>query len=212
MKAQGFFVTGTDTGIGKTIVSTVLAVGLKAHYWKPIQTGSADGTDSDFVGRWIGAEKVYPESYLFPEALSPHLAAKAHNEEIDMQRCLNDSLGLPQGTIIEGAGGVLVPINGSLMMIDVIHALGRAVVLVAGTKLGTINHTLLTLEALNTRKIPICGVITVGEENFSSERSIENYGQVPVLGNVSICSSFSESWFQEIYENLRFKKSSEQKI
>jgi len=202
MNDNGYFITGTDTGIGKTVVSTALAIGLDAHYWKPIQTGSNEGTDSNFVGKWLGKQRVLPESYVFPEPLSPHLAAKVTGAEIDHRRCLDYSFTLPRRTIIEGAGGVLVPINSTFMMIDLIKALERSVIIVASTKLGTINHTLLTLEALKARQIPVAGVVTVGKENSSIREGIELYGGTRGLGHVPQCSTFSLSWFQEAYRNI----------
>jgi dethiobiotin synthetase len=202
VKKFDFFITGTDTGIGKTIVSTTLAVGLDVHYWKPIQTGSREGTDSDFVRQWIGIERVVPESYVFPEALSPHLAAESEGIVIDPEIILRDFLTLPEGAIIEGAGGVLVPIHSSFLMIDLIRSLERSTIIVTSTRLGTINHTLLTLESLKARGVSIAGFVTVGTENTSIQRSIEQYGATSCLGHIPHCEAFSVDWFQAAYRQL----------
>lgn len=202
MKGSGYFVTGTDTGIGKTVVSTVLAVGLETSYWKPIQTGSAEGTDSDFVSKWIGKERILRESYVFPAALSPHLAAALSGAEISPQKVLRDSSALPEKATVEGAGGVLVPINSSFLMIDLIQSLGRPTVVVTSTRLGTINHTLLTLESLKTRGIYVAGFVTVGLGNISIQKSIEHYGAVECLGHVPPCDAFSVAWFGNAFRQL----------
>lgn len=197
-----FFITGTDTGIGKTVAATVLAVGMGARYWKPIQTGSSEGTDSDFVRQWIGREQVWPESYIYPEPLSPHRAAEMHAAEIDFKKCVADSRKIQGPKIIEGAGGVLVPINSSFLMADLIAALAIPAIVVCGTRLGTINHTLLTLEALERRNIRVAGVISMGEENRATQKAIRDYGNARILGHIPSCAVFSSDWFRGAYENL----------
>ena len=176
------FITGTDTNVGKTLISSWLALHTGFSYFKPIQTGLKEGRDSSEVQRLANA-KIYPESYAYNAPLSPHLAAKIEAEKIDLEKII-----LPQenNLIIEGAGGVLVPINDKYLMIDLIKKLGAPVIVVARTSLGTINHTLLSLEALRSRNIPIVGVIMNGEQNSQNSNAIELYGQTSILAQENV--------------------------
>ncbi len=172
------FVTGTDTGVGKTLISAWLCLQLKAAYWKPIQTGAATGlTDTQWIQQ-NPAIKTYPERYVYQQPVSPHLAAEQENRPIDMA-----SIQLPttDPLIIEGAGGLLVPLSKQYWLIDLIQQFKAPVILVARTTLGTLNHTLLSLEALASREIPIFGVILNGPPNEDIRKTIEVHGQVPVL-------------------------------
>lgn len=197
---NSYFVTGTDTGVGKTIVSTVLAVGEQAHYWKPVQTGSEGGTDTEFVSQWIGQTRTWPESYIFSEPLSPHLAAG--DIEIDLNQCIHDFQQIKNPCIVEGAGGVLVPLNSKYLMIDLIKTLDLPVVVVTSTRLGTINHTLLTLEALRRRELKVIGVVTVGVPRPEVQQSLIAFGPARILGHVPHCDAFSVEWFQKTYSHL----------
>ena len=143
-------VTGTDTGVGKTIVSALLCAALDGMYWKPIQTGSREGTDRETVRRLaaLAAGDEIPEAYCLPEPVSPHLAADRSGVRIRLDAIQKPLLPESKWLIVEGAGGVLVPLNDSDFMVDLMKHLGFPVVLVARTALGTINHTLLSLEAL----------------------------------------------------------------
>lgn len=171
------FITGTDTNVGKTLISSWIALHTGFSYFKPIQTGTRDGSDSLEVQK-LSDTKIYPESYAYKEPLSPHLAAKLENDIIDIEK-----IALPQShnLIIEGAGGALVPINDKYLMVDLIKKLDASVILVARTTLGTINHTLLSLEALRSRNITVLGVIMNGEQNPQNSYSIELYGRISVL-------------------------------
>lgn len=176
------FVTGTDTGVGKTVVSTMLALKLGFHYWKPVQTGSTLGTDSDFVRQYLNPDRVLKEIYCLKKPTAP--AQAAHDEgveikltEIIRQRPLCD-------TIIEGAGGVLVPLNEREHLIDLISHLGSPVILVARSTLGTINHTLLSLEALRARSLKQVAVIMVGPKNIENRIAIEKHGNISVIGEI----------------------------
>ena len=144
---RDLFVTGTDTGVGKTVLSALLVASLKRRYWKPIQTGASEGTDRAAVVDWAGVsiEETHAEAFVFDAPVSPHLAAQLQGTRIDLAaiRRPEDS----DAIVIEGAGGVLVPINEDSMMIDLIRCLHSEVVIAARTTLGTINHTLLTIEA-----------------------------------------------------------------
>jgi dethiobiotin synthetase len=174
-------VTGTDTGIGKTVVAAALAQALGARYWKPVQAGLDEGTDRDTVAALSGQE-VLPEAYRLLTPCSPHQAAAIDGVMIDAAR-----LGLPGGDgplVVEGAGGVLVPLREDLLYADLFARWNLPVVLVARTALGTINHSLLSLEALRARGVPIAGIAFVGDENAETERVICAIGQVRRLGRL----------------------------
>lgn len=176
-----YVVTGTDTGIGKTVVAAGLAQALGARYWKPVQAGLDEGTDCDTVAALSGQE-VLPEAYRLVTPCSPHQAAAIDGVTIDPAR-----LALPEGEgplVVEGAGGVLVPLSEDLLYADLFARWGLPVVLVARTALGTINHSLLSLEALRSRGVPIAGIAFVGDENAETERVICSIGKVRRLGRL----------------------------
>jgi dethiobiotin synthetase len=174
---MNIFITGTDTNVGKTLISSWIALHAKFAYFKPIQTGLNQGSDSQQVKELSNA-KIYPEVYAYQDPVSPHLAAKIKNDTIDIEKIL---LPKEDNLIIEGAGGVLVPINDKYLMVDLIKKLGAPVILIARTTLGTINHSLLSLEALRSRNIPVLGVIMNGEQNLHNSNAIELYGGAPIL-------------------------------
>ena len=179
-----FFITGTDTGIGKTVTSALLCAALGAIYWKPIQTGTREGTDTNTVIRLAGLRRnrTLPETYRFAPPVSPHLAARRAGVRISLQKIRLPRIERGENLIVEGAGGALVPINGEQLMVDVMKHLGLPVLLVSRTALGTINHTLLSLAALRSAKLDARGVILVGVRNQENRNAIELYGGVPVLG------------------------------
>jgi dethiobiotin synthase len=174
-----FFITGTDTEIGKTLIASWLCLQAEYKYFKPIQTGSEVDSDTEFVCEISGVQ-TYPESYLFKKPLSPHLAASLESSKIDINNII---LPDTENLIVEGAGGALVPINEKILMVDLIKHLGLPAIIVARSTLGTINHTLMTIEALRSRGVEICGVILNGPENVENARSIELYGKVKILAN-----------------------------
>lgn len=180
MNKTHIFITGTDTNIGKTLVCSWLCLQTGYDYFKPIQTGTNEGRDSSIVSKYAGAH-VHPETYCYQAPLSPHLAAAAENEIIDIQR-----IQLPSSDrlIIEGAGGVLVPINAHAMMVDLVKQFNVPVIIVASSRLGMINHTLLSIEALRSRNIDLLGVIVTGDLNEASCQAIEKYGQARVLAQL----------------------------
>ena len=174
------FMTGTDTNIGKTLVSSWLCLHTRAHYFKPIQSGSVEGCDRETV-EMLADAKTYPEIYCFKAPVSPHWAALLENQMIDITEI---QLPVCEKLIIEGAGGVFVPLNDQDLMIDLIEKLALPVLLVASSRLGTINHTLLSLAALRARQIPILGVIISGEPNENTKQAIIHHGQVEVLAEL----------------------------
>ena len=177
-------VTGTDTGIGKTVLAAALTGHLRAHYWKPVQAGLEDESDSQIVARLcgLGADAVLPEAYRLITPCSPHQAAAIDGVTIDLARL---ALPLVDGPlVVEGAGGVLVPLGPGFLMADLFAHWGLPVVLAARTSLGTINHSLLSLEALRARGVAVLGVAFIGEGNAESERVICAEGKVRRLGRL----------------------------
>jgi dethiobiotin synthetase len=173
-------VTGTDTGIGKTVFAAALARALGAAYWKPIQSGLLDGADAETVAA-LGVERVLPEAYRLTEPLSPHRAAELDGVTIDPARLA------PPATdplVIEGAGGVLVPVTRELLYADLFARWGLPAVLVAGTGLGTINHSLLSVEALRARGVTVHGIAFVGDANEDNEATICAMAGVKRLGRL----------------------------
>jgi dethiobiotin synthase len=175
---RGLFVTGTDTGVGKTVLSAAVMLRYpEACYWKPIQTGPDDDTAE--VGRLSGGQ-VLDEGIRLPDPVSPHLAARLAGMTIELPSRASDGAVY----IIEGAGGVLVPVNESQTMIDLMVLLGLPVIVAARTTLGTINHTLLTIEALRARALRVAGVVMIGDGNADNRAAIEHYGNVAVVGEM----------------------------
>jgi len=176
-------VTGTDTDIGKTVFAAGLTAALGARYWKPVQAGLADGSDAaSVVTLGVPADRVLPEAYRLTTPCSPHLAA-----EIDGVTIEPDRLALPDvdsALVVEGAGGVMVPVTRELIFADLFARWGKPVVLVARTGLGTINHSLLSIEALRSRGVPILGIAFVGDAVEDSEATIATLGKVRRLGRL----------------------------
>ncbi len=173
------FITGTDTNIGKTTISSWLCLHSGYSYFKPIQTGAIIDRDSNLVS-WLSGCYAYPEVYRYPAPVSPHLAARLAGDEIDISKI---HLPAEEKLIIEGAGGIYVPINDKLLMVDLIEYLAVPVLIVASSALGTINHTLLTISALKDRSIEPLGVILNGEPNIENVKAIEYYGKTKVLAS-----------------------------
>lgn len=177
-----FFITGTDTGVGKTITSAVLTLALQAYYWKPVQTGLADDLpEQETVQQLTGLADTHflPAVYVFQASLALDQAANLENRAIDLSRC--NLPVIPQPLIVEGAGGVFHPLNTTATMFDLMQKLNLPVIIVSRGTLGTINHTLLTIEALRHRQIPVQGVIFSGELNPKNQIAIEQWGHVRTL-------------------------------
>jgi len=184
MTDKPLFVTGIGTGIGKTVVSAVLVEKLKADYWKPIQSGDLDNSDTFVVKRLISnaVTHFHPEAYRLTQPFSPHKSAAIDGITIDPQKII-----LPNTTerlIIEGAGGLMVPLAMNFLMIDLIKQLGAEVVLVSKNYLGSINHTLLSVYALQKENIPIKGIIFNGIKDIYSKEVILDYTGLKLLGHV----------------------------
>lgn len=177
-------VAGTDTDIGKTVFSAGLTQALDGYYWKPVQAGIADGTDSQTVSHLSGlpAERILPEVYKLATPASPHLAAERDSIEIDAERLRPQDYPMP--LVVELAGGLNVPLTRRLLQIDLLAEWKLPVILCASTRLGTINHSLLSIEALKHRAIPMLGIAFIGDENADSERTIASFGRVRRLGRL----------------------------
>lgn len=184
MASQGFVITGTDTDVGKTVFAAGLVAELKATYWKPVQAGLTGETDAQLVARLCQGTGVtiHPEAYRLTTPCSPHEAAR-----IDGCIIADADLALPQvdGTlVVEGAGGVLVPYRADLLAADLFAYWELPVILVARTLLGTISHTLLSLEALRSRGVAVAGVAFIGNPEPVAETAITEIGQCPHLGRL----------------------------
>jgi dethiobiotin synthetase len=199
--SQDLFVTGTDTSVGKTVLSALLVAALDAVYWKPIQTGATEGTDRQTVMKFaeIPEEQTLPETYLFNPPVSPHLAARMAGARIDLARIRKPAITSGRPLVVEGAGGVLVPVNDSDFMLDMICALGMPVVVAARSALGTINHTCLTVGALRDAGASVKGVVTIGAENRNNEEAIATYSGVPIIGRIPQLDSISRRVLLEVF-------------
>ncbi len=176
-------VTGTDTDIGKTVFAAGLTAALGARYWKPVQAGLADGSDAaSVVTLGVPADHVLPEAYRLTTPCSPHLAAEIDDVTIDPERLTLPEVDGP--LVVEGAGGVMVPVTRDLIFADLFARWGKPVVLVARTGLGTINHSLLSIEALRSRGVSILGIAFVGDAVEDSEATIATLGKVRRLGRL----------------------------
>ncbi len=183
MSNHKYIVTGIGTDVGKTIVSAILAEKLKADYWNPVQAGN-EQTDSNTVKLLISnaKTKIHPECYSLKTPASPHYAAQLENILISP-----DDLKIPETDnhlIIEGAGGIMVPLNNEKTFLDVFKQWNLPVILVSRHYLGSINHTLLSIDILKQVDIPIKGIIFVGEENKPTETVIENISGINILGRI----------------------------
>ena len=203
---KDLFVTGTDTGIGKTVLSALLVAALDAVYWKPIQTGASEGTDRATVMRLaeVSASQTVPECYCFDPPVSPHLAAEATGVTIDLARIPRPAVGQngrqrPR-LIAEGAGGVLVPLNESQFMLDLIRQLDMPVMVASRSALGTINHTALTVRELRNAGACVKGVVMIGPRNKDNERSIERFAAVPVIGRIPWLETIHRAALLEIFQ------------
>ena len=197
-------ITGTDTDIGKTVVAAMLTLALGGTYWKPVQSGIEGGVDTRAVQKMTGLpnERFLEEKYVFTEPLSPHRAAELDEAHIDV-----DALSIPKvdgPLIIEGAGGLMVPLTRENLLINLFKSWNEEervpVILVARTGLGTINHTLLSLEALWSRDIPVHGIVFVGDENEDNMRTIADFSKVKVLGRLPMLDSITPKTLTGAFE------------
>ncbi|HIJ38650.1 MAG TPA: dethiobiotin synthase [Rhodospirillaceae bacterium] len=178
----GVFVTGTGTGIGKTLVAAWLVRSWAADYWKPVQSGTDEGWDSDVIRQQVPAARIFPPTHALKAPLSPDQAASREGRIIALEDFIRPQTTAP--LVVEGAGGVLVPLNDRHLMADLIKQIGLPAVIVAPSGLGTINHSLLTVEALRTRSIAIAGIILNGPDAPENRRAIEHFSGVSVVAQM----------------------------
>jgi dethiobiotin synthetase len=200
---NNFFVTGIGTEIGKTVTSAILVEYLKADYWKPIQSGDLDDSDTIKVKKLISNEKTqfHQESYRLTQPYSPHYAAQLDGITINL-----DHIEIPKtnnNLIIEGAGGLMVPLNDKDLIIDLIKKFEVEVILVSRNYLGSINHTLLSVEALRSRNIPIKGIIFNGESTPASESIIIKQTGLNVIGSIPILNHVNRDTIKEVCKNIK---------
>ncbi|MBC7863019.1 MAG: dethiobiotin synthase [Bacteroidia bacterium] len=200
------FITGIGTDVGKTVASAILVEALQADYWKPVQTGSYYGTDSEKIQKLIGNTKsvFFKESYSLEQYMSPHAAAETSGVEIDFKK-----IELPETNnstlIIEGAGGVMVPLNQEFFMVDLMKKFDCEVILVVQNYLGSINHTLLSIEALKSRGIKLLGIILNGPPHKLSEDLIFEHTKVKLLGRINKEANISKeviSKYTDQFKNI----------
>jgi len=201
------FITGTDTGVGKTLVSAVLTAGLRAEYWKPIQSGLTEITDLQRVKEMTGLPDAHfhREIYRLKRPCSPHASAASEGVQIRLDAFKVPARRASRHLIIEGAGGIMVPLNDSQFMIDLMRKIGAPVLLVASSGLGTINHTLLSLKQLRREGLEVYGVVMNGPKNSSNREAIEHYGRVSVLAEVEPLEEINPKVLWKVF-NRAFKK------
>ena len=189
------FVTSIDTNVGKTVCSSILCAGLGYDYWKPVQCGDLDFSDSMKVKSYSPLTKVHAESFQLNAPMSPHEAAKLENMDIS----INDfKLPKSEEIIIEGAGGVMVPLNYKGNMIVELASMFKAkVIIVFKNYLGSINHTLLTIDKVKSVGLDILGLLVVGDEVTSSERIIEDATQMNIISRIPIVDRVNQKWVKE---------------
>jgi dethiobiotin synthase len=202
-----FFITGTDTGVGKTIVSAIITKVLQGCYWKPIQSGLAnDEHDKITVKKLtdLSDQHFFSSIYELQASLSPHHAAELENTHIDIQRCQHPPF--ERALIVEGAGGVFVPVNDKASMLDLMKHLNFPVILVTRGTLGTINHTLLTIHTLRQHDIPIHGIVFNGELYHANQKTIEQWSGVKTLFHVPYFENLEKSsvgdWLKQHENNI----------
>jgi dethiobiotin synthetase len=197
-----YFITGIGTGVGKTIVSAILTEALKADYWKPIQCGDLENTDSDLLRKLISNDKtrIHPEAYKFKTAASPHYAAASEKVKIDIAKIIVPET--KNDLVIEGAGGLLVPLNEENLMIDLVKKLDAEVILVSQNYLGSINHTLLSVEALKSRNIRVKGIVFNGNSQLSSEEYILDHTGIKLLFSIPHLPEINKEIVRNIANNI----------
>jgi dethiobiotin synthetase len=182
---ERIFITGIGTGIGKTFVSAILTKALDADYWKPVQAGYEDGTDSEWVANWLTntGSVVHPEVYRLAKPASPHIAAREEGITIDISKICKQIPQNDRTLLIEGAGGLLVPLNDSQFVADLIKELGAKVILVSRNYLGSINHSLLTARVCREMQMPVIGWV-FNDQYLDYEEEIVKWSNFPRIASI----------------------------
>ncbi|MDY6904379.1 MAG: dethiobiotin synthase [Thermodesulfobacteriota bacterium] len=201
---ERLFITGTDTEVGKTLVAAVLMTGLRGLYWKPIQSGLAPTTDTQWMKEKTGLDDTHfhPEAYVLHTPASPHYSAALDGVRIDLNAIQPPAIKTGEALIIEGAGGVMVPLNDTQLMIDLIQAIDAPAVVVAPSGLGMINHTLMTLDQLRKQQITIFGVVMNGEPHETNKKAIEHYGRVPVIAEIPPLNEITPAALANVFKRF----------
>ena len=206
-----YFISGTDTNVGKTIVSAVLATKLEAYYFKPIQCGlnKMNLKDSEVVKSLSNKAKILNELYFLKKPLSPFVAAKQEKKKIDVNKILKFVKNFKtKKLVIEGAGGLSVPINSNYLMSDLCQKLNTPLILVSRTKLGTINHTLMSLEVIKKKKIKMLGIIFFGKKELETLETIKFFGKkilkknIKILGRLPVAKELSKKTIQAFTKKI----------
>lgn len=194
-----YVVTATGTGVGKTLVSAILALGLDACYWKPVQSGAAEGTDTESLRLMtdLPDERFLAESWVFQAPLSPHRAAELEGAVIDPARL--DPPAAPRPLVIEGAGGLLVPLDRRTLFADVFARWGLPVILCARTELGGINHALLSIEVMRARGLILHGVVFLGEDNPDAIETIGAFSGARKLAHIPILNDKTPAALRRVF-------------
>ena len=200
-----YFVTGIGTEVGKTIASAIITQALKADYWKPVQAGELNHSDRMKVEALIDNDRTmfHPEAYKLSQPMSPHAAAKRDGVKIDIS-----SFKIPQTNnhlVIEGAGGLLVPLNDKNTILNIIESIKCEVIIVSRHYLGSINHTLMSIEILQQRKIPIKGILFNGKKNKDTESIITKMSGVNIIGRIDELDQLNKSVINSVAQNLKNK-------
>nr|WP_315175051.1 dethiobiotin synthase [uncultured Flavobacterium sp.] len=196
------FITGIGTDVGKTIVSAIVTEALEADYWKPIQAGDLENSDSHKIKSFLSNKKtvIHPNSYALNTPASPHLAAEIDGITIDLNQIIEPETA--NHLVVEGAGGVFVPLNSKDCVIDLVQP-DYKVIVVSRHYLGSINHTLLTIEALQNRKITIAGIIFSGDENKATEQIIQTKSGLKCIGRIEQEPYFDQNVIKEYADRFR---------
>ena len=179
------FITGIGTGIGKTLISAIIAEALDADYWKPVQAGLDSETDSEWVSRHItnGPARVHPELYKLKKAASPHIAAREEGKSISIQNICSAVPEIKRNLIVEGAGGLMVPLNDNEFVADLVQALDAKVILISRNYLGSINHSLLTASLVKQKQLPVIGWV-FNDQYLHYENEIAMWSKIPRIASV----------------------------
>ena len=201
-----FIICGTDTDVGKTLISSFFVRGLNSFYWKPIQSGIYKETDSEVVKRLsqVKSNKIIKEAYIFKEPVSPHWASEIDQIKIEMK-----SLDLPkvnESLVLETAGGLMVPITRNFLQIDQIKIWDLPVIIVCRSSLGTLNHTLLSIEALKKRGIKILGLVINGVNHLDNPRTLQEFSNLPIIAEFPFLKKIDCSILDRLWQELNIKR------
>ena len=204
-----FIICGTDTDIGKTLISAFFVRGLQSFYWKPIQSGIETETDSQSIYRLSGIakEKILREAYIFKQPVSPHWAAEIDGKKINLKL-----LNLPSidgSLVVETAGGLMVPITRNLLQIEQMKKWNLPVIIVCRSSLGTLNHTLLTIEALKKRNIKILGLIINGEKHLDNPKTLQEFSKLPIIAEFPRLNNVDTNNLDRLWQELNIEKNLE---